>query len=122
MVPWHGKIDGVTSHEALLELARDYLDTWSAGDLALVPEACRPTRIKGVDDLHYWHQCLVDAYCAGAIADRGGEHVRDLLAFFVFAVQRAIDLPRGEAHFAAATLFSEKSVPRLFASQAREGD
>ena len=119
MKSWNARIEATGNAMDLLSVARDYLDDWEPSDLALVPAQARPQRIKGVDDLAYWHQKLVDCYCAsGLLRDVELEKVRDMLHFFAFAAQRAVELdgvPVFE-HEAAAMLFSERSVPRLFTS------
>ena len=119
MIPWHHRIDDAQSNEELLLLAREYLGGWDPEDLALIPEKARPTRIKGIDDLAYWHQRLVDCYCSGAAKSRECERVRSLLHFFASALQKAAELrgvPPISDHEAAARLFSEHSVPKLFTS------
>ena len=116
---WYEKLEECGTNEDLLAIARDYLAGWDAVDLALVPEQARPLRIKGIDDLAYWHQRLVDCYCSGAATGDGSEKVRDMLQFFAFAIQRAAELagvPPISEHEAAARLFSERSVPKLFKS------
>jgi hypothetical protein len=115
---WNDKIEEAATPADLLSLARDYIAEWAAPDLALVPEQARPLRVKGIDDLAYWHQRLVDCYCTGAAVGAGGDKVRDMLQFFALAIQRAAELEGepGVGDLAAARLFSERSVPRLFTS------
>jgi hypothetical protein len=55
--------------------------------LASIPEACRPARIKGIDDLQHWQQCLAESYCAvAARAVPSSAHMR-LLSFLTLAVE-----------------------------------
>jgi hypothetical protein len=103
----------------LLAVARDFVDGWEPEELALIPERARPQRIKGVDDLAYWHQRLVECYCGMALRDAESEKVREMLHFFACAIQRAAELegiPPISEHDAATRLFSERSVPKLFTS------
>ena len=116
---WNTRIEEATSQMDLLGVAREFLDGWEPEDLAQLPETARPQRIKGVDDFTYWHQKLVDCFCSSnhSVDDNG--KIRDMLHFFAFAVQRAAELegvPPITEHEAAARLFSERSVPRLFTS------
>ena len=119
MKSWHARIDEVDDPMDLLSVCRDFLDSWGPEDLAYVPAHARPQRIKGVDDLSYWHERLVDCYCGEQLRDVQMEKVREMVQFFAIAVQRAGELdgiaPIGE-HDAAARLFSDRSVPRLFTS------
>ena len=116
---WDARIEDSASHMDLLSAARDFLDDWEPEELALIPERARPQRIKGVDDFTYWHSRLVDCYCGMPLRNEELEKVREMLRFFAFALQRAYELdgepPIGE-HEAAARLFSERSVPKLFTS------
>lgn len=119
MKTWDARIEDSASHMDLLAAARDYVDSWEPEELALIPDTARPQRIKGTDDLTYWHQRLIDCYCGMPLPDSQIEKVREMLHFFAFAVQRACELdgepPIGE-HEAATRLFSERSVPTLFTS------
>ena len=67
MNSWNARIEEATNPMDLLAVARDYLDSWEPEDLALIPEAARPQRIKGVDDLTYWHQKLVECFCSSSL-------------------------------------------------------
>jgi hypothetical protein len=119
MKSWNARIEEATNPMDLLGVAREYLDSWEPEDLANIPEAARPQRIKGVDDLTYWHQNLVDSFCTSSLSAIENEKIRDMLRFFAFAVQRAVELegaPVIAGHEAASRLFSERSVPTLFTS------
>lgn len=119
MTNWHDRIEDIDDQDDLLGLARDYLASWSPQALAMIPEQARPLQVKGTDDLAYWHQRLVDCYCTGAAKGCESELVRAMLQFFAFSLQRAAELrgvPPISEHEAAARLFSERSVPKLFTS------
>ena len=119
MLQWSHRIDASEDTDELLSVARDFLASWEPEELARVPSKARPTRVKGTDDLAYWHQRLVDCYVTNRASGEGSEQVRDLLHFFAAAMQRAAELrgaPPIDEHEAAARLFSELSVPRLFTS------
>jgi hypothetical protein len=89
LVDWLQKIGNTRNHYELLNLAREYLAAWYHGDLAQIDEACRPTRIKGVDDLHFWSERLAEGYCGDAVlGDRPDLH-REMLTFFMEASRRA---------------------------------
>lgn len=118
MKSWSARIYETGNAMDLLSLAREYLDGWDPEELATLPENARPQRVKGVDDLAYWHQRLVDVYCTGQLRGIGIEKLRDMLQFFAFANQRAEELDEapGEAYGPAGRLFSDRSVPKLFTS------
>ena len=51
---WHRQIEATASVEEVLVTIRDYLATLTPQELARLPEARRPGRIKGDDDIEYW--------------------------------------------------------------------
>lgn len=123
MENWHQKIEDADTPLDLVCVARDFLTSWSPAELALVPEPARPRRVKGVDDIAHWHQRLVDCYCGGSAQGAEWAKVRDMLQFFAFAVQRAAQIdgaPPISEREAAARLFSEHSLPKLFSSATSE--
>ena len=125
MTNWHERIEGTEDQDELLALAREYLASWPPEALAMIPEEARPLQVKGTDDLAYWHQRLVDCFCGGAAKGSESELVRGMLQFFAFALQHAAELrgvPPISEHEAAARLFSERSVPRLFTSAMMGGE
>jgi hypothetical protein len=94
MIDWIQKIGLVRSQLELLELSREYLASWFHGDLALIPEECRPTRLRDTDDLHYWSERLAEAFCEGALHGEKPDLHRQMLAFFMTAAARSEALPR----------------------------
>lgn len=117
MNEWHQRIAHTDSIDRLLELARVYLATWSPESLGKVPEDCRPSRVKGVDDIFFWRDRLVDVYCGGAVKDDSDSLIRDLLGFFAEAGDRAFALRETfDPLRTIPPLFSDNSIPRLFTS------
>ena len=117
MQEWMQRIQGATHLGEILETTRVYMAAWFPEDLGRVPAECRPTRIKGPDDLFFWRDRLLEVYCAHTSAEDGDNGVRDLLAFFAAAADRATQL--GGTFDPLATippLFSDNSIPRLFTS------
>lgn len=94
MIDWIQKVGVARSQEELLELSREYLASWYHGDLAQIPEQCRPSRIHDVDDLHYWSERLAEGFCEGALHGEKPDLHRQMLTFFVAAAQRASALSR----------------------------
>src|SRR5688572_29204821 len=92
MRSWSARIEEATNPMDLLAVARDFLDGWEPEDLACLPEEARPQRIKGIDDLTYWHQKLVDSFCTSSLSAIENQKIRDMLHFFAFAVQRAVEI------------------------------
>ncbi len=97
LLDWQQKIRVATDQQELLGLAREYLASWYHGDLAQIPEESRPTRIKGVDDLHYWSARLAESFCTAAAHEERIERHREMLAFFMEAAERARVVPPDSA-------------------------
>ena len=119
MLNWHERVEGCGDVEQVVAMAREFLASWEPEELALVPPEARPGHVKGDDDLAYWHQRLVECYVTSGASGEGNEQVRSLLHFFATALQKTAELegaPPVDEHEAAARLFSERSVPRLFTS------
>lgn len=119
MLQWHQRVEACEDAGQLLGVAREFLAGWKPQDLAAVPAQARPTQVKGIDDIAYWHQRLVDCYVTGAAQGQGSEQVRGMLHFFSLAIQRASELggaPPAAERDGVGQLFSERSVPKLFTS------
>ena len=113
----HQRIARADSPDELLGTTREYLASWQPEMLGKVPEECRPTRVKGIDDLYFWRDRLVDAYCSGAVRTDNDSLIRDLLAFFAAASDRAQGMKQPfDPMTTPPPFFSDNSIPRLFTS------
>ena len=92
MKVWNEQIVAARSWAELLEVARTYLSSLSPQEWISIPASCRPDRIKGIDDLDHWQQCLAAAYLEIAAADTATDTHRDMLAFFTAAAERAAEM------------------------------
>ena len=92
MNEWKEEVARASTPRQLLKVAREHLATLTPQDLASVPEPCRPTRIKGLDDLHHWHERLAEEFCSGAARTPQSAAHRELIAFFAAARDRATAL------------------------------
>ena len=113
----HQRIARAGSPDELLGITRDYLASWQPEMLGKVPEECRPARVKGIDDLYFWRDRLVDVYCSGAVRTDNDSLIRDLLAFFAAASDCAQVMRQpSDPMKTLQPLFSDNSIPRLFTS------
>jgi hypothetical protein len=120
---WHTHIRNATTWQQLLQVARDYLASLEPREWAEVPEACRPTRIKGVDDIDYWHRRLQDEFLPVASRPDVTDAHRRMLGFFRAAAERAqefygVATPPSEG----ATNDDSGAVPPKDASAGRSRD
>lgn len=85
-----------TAHD-LLNITREFIATFSPAEMASIPAACRPARVKDIDDLHHWQQRLAEAFCDGAPrAAQSSTHSR-LLSFLTAACDRVRGLDGADA-------------------------
>ena len=94
---WHKEIRAARSWPELLALARDFVAHLSPEEVATLPPTCREIRIKGSDDLYFWHERLAEEYFARASRGDPSEAHRDMLDFFTVAAERASELVGGES-------------------------
>jgi hypothetical protein len=92
MVPWFRKIEDARNIAELLATTREYLATWTAADLALVPSKCRPGRIGSEAELEALHRTLVEEYRASQAQGEPLAALQRLTSFMVRACVRASQL------------------------------
>lgn len=89
---WHQRIVEARTWKELLDAAREYLASLSPHEWASIPRNCRPDRIKGIDDLEFWHRRLAEEYLEVAATSQATDMHRAMLAFFTAAAERAGEL------------------------------
>jgi len=62
MITWYRHIDEARSVEQVVAVTRDFLASWTPQEVARLPIACRPTRIRDESDVLDLHDRLVDEY------------------------------------------------------------
>jgi hypothetical protein len=67
---WVERLEAATSEGEVVEVAREYIATLSAGDIERLPKPCRPPRflsaadVTGFSDTLVRHDCIVDGATA----------------------------------------------------------
>lgn len=92
MKAWHHELLQPLNERGLVSLANDFLACWTPADLAVLPSACRPPRMRTLEDLHHWRHVLADAYCGGAVHGHDIDPFRRMLSFFISASDRAREI------------------------------
>lgn len=92
LIDWPSQMATARTQQQLLNIAREYLATLSPAEYASVPVACRPTTLKGIDDLYYWQQRLAEEYLDRASHDPVSGTHRQLVSFFTAACDRASEM------------------------------
>jgi len=62
MTTWFAQIDRAKSIPETLGVARDYVASLTPQELGLLPEQCRPGRLRDEFDIEALHACLVETY------------------------------------------------------------
>jgi len=100
---WHKQIRAARNWQELLALAREFVAKLTPDEVVTLPATCREIRIKGTDDLYFWHERLAEEFFARASRGDPSEAHRDLLDFFTVAAERASELCGDASHEQAAT-------------------
>lgn len=82
---WLGRLNTATSTAEVVVLAREFLATWSADDLAKLPDSCEPGEISSSDDIAFYAFQLVREQCSG---DSQCVELHRMATFFSSASQR----------------------------------
>ena len=98
---WHKEIRAARNSLELLGLARDFVAKLTPAEVATLPATCREIRIKGADDILFWHERLAEEFFARASRGDPSRAHRDLLDFFTMAAERVAEIGRAEAAEAA---------------------
>jgi hypothetical protein len=62
VLAWYRQIDNAKGAHEVVGILRDYIANWSPGEIARLPEACRPGRLRDEQDVELLHAQLVEAY------------------------------------------------------------
>ena len=89
---WHTRIRNAHTWQELLQVARDYIASLEPQQWASVPAHARPDRIKGIDDIDYWHRKLEDEFLSVASRTDIPDAFRHMVGFFRAAAERASEL------------------------------
>lgn len=89
---WHHELMCPLDERGLVSLANDFLASWTPAEVAVLPRACRPPRMRNLEDVHHWRHLLAEAYCGGAVYAPEIEPFRRMLSFFIAASDRAAQI------------------------------
>jgi hypothetical protein len=62
MISWLGQLENAQSVGTVVAIARDYLALWSPEEIAMLPPAVRPGRLRDAADVTDLHGRLVEEY------------------------------------------------------------
>ena len=97
MLSWFQQLDRAENAAGVVEIARDYLATWTPEEIARLPRGCRPGRVRTSSDLVDLHACAVDAYRATRASGEELKALQILTSFLVRASVRLAQLESAES-------------------------
>jgi hypothetical protein len=83
---WQERLAGCHTEGEVLESARDFLAQFSPCEIAQLPEACRPPRLKDANDISEYAFTLVRHHCDNGVPPDYAVH--RLVVFFSNATVR----------------------------------
>ena len=89
---WNKEIRAARNWQELLALARDFVAKLTPEEVVTLPPTCREIRIKGNDDIYFWHERLAEEFFARASRGDPTRAHRDLLDFFTMAAERGSEI------------------------------
>jgi hypothetical protein len=97
-ITWYDRLESAKTAREVMDVAREYLDSWSDTEIEALPEPCRPPGhfIQPEDVVDYAFE-VVSRHCGSSVGDEG---VSQLAGFFGNAARRI------------AVLMGEQSRPK----------
>jgi len=92
MISWFDQLDEATTVAGAVAVARDYIAMWSPEEIALLPPAVRPGRLRDEADVAELHERLVDEYRATRASGEPLSALQRLMGFFARASVRIAQL------------------------------
>ena len=92
MISWFALIDSAKTPFEVVAVARDFMATWTPEELARIPEACRPGKLRDGDDIESLHACLVEEYRNSRATGPALKSLQELTSFIVRASIRIAEL------------------------------
>lgn len=92
MISWFDQLEDATTVAGAVAIARDYIAMWSPEEIALLPPAVRPGRLRDEADIAELHERLVDEYRATRASGEPLSALQRLMGFFARASVRIAQL------------------------------
>jgi hypothetical protein len=92
MSSYFHQLDEAKTVAEVVAIARDYLASWTPGEIAQLPVDCRPTRIRDESDVTALHACLADEYRATRASGDALTRLQLLTSFMVRTVVRMAEI------------------------------
>jgi len=92
MVTWYRLLENARNSLEVVAIARDYLATWTPEEIAHLPAAARPGKLRDERDVEELHSALVDEYRGTVATGPALDALQRLTTFMVRAAIRISEL------------------------------
>lgn len=89
---WRNLIRAATHEDDVVSLVRDHLARWTPGEIARLPEDCRPGRIRDFEDISQWAYALAATHCGRNLSPEDEPALDRMLEFVTQAAIRITEL------------------------------
>jgi hypothetical protein len=96
MISWFAQLDNAKTASAVVAIVRDYLALWSPEEIALLPVAVRPGRLRDSADVADLHAHLVEEYRKTRASGDALAALQRLTGFFARASVRIAQVGEAE--------------------------
>ena len=98
---WHSQVEDAASVDQVIAGVQDFVSSLTPGDVAHLPNDCRPGRIRDESDIDFWNMRLAEACRARWGTGDDGEMLTEVAQLFLRAsvkVSRLAEVPAGSIH------------------------
>jgi hypothetical protein len=92
MISWYRQLANAKGTLEVVAIVRDYLTTWTPHDLARLPQAARPGRIRDEEDVELLHSAAVEEYRSTRATGEDLDLLQQLTSLLVRASMRIAEL------------------------------
>jgi hypothetical protein len=96
MSSWYGQIQAAPTIADVVAIVRDYIALWSPEEMAMLPVAARPGRVRDAADVIELHEKLVEEYRITRASGEALALLQRFTGFLVRASLRMAELSREE--------------------------
>jgi hypothetical protein len=112
MVTWYRLLENARNALEVVAISRDYLATWTPGELACLPVAVRPGKLRDERDVEDLHSALVEEYRGTIATGPTLEALQRLTTFMVRATIRISELSGPKATAESGSPRPKSAAPR----------
>lgn len=112
MVTWFRLLENARNPREVVAVARDYLATWTPGELGRLPVAVRPGKLHDERDVEDLHSALVEEYRGTIATGPTLDALQRLTTFMVRAAIRISELSEPKPTAESGSSKPKNAAPR----------